>query len=161
MMLRKLLLVIVLGMASSAWAGSKDVVVKNAWLSESVPGQTTASVQLDLTCTTASGKLVALDSPVADSAEMQRLWPSNGKVKMVHVPNVRLPRGRAVSFGERTISLMLLDLKQPLKVGDQVPVNLTVMLSDGKKLTVETQAEVRPLELSYKHYQDAEVQDHK
>lgn len=159
MMLRKLLLVMMLGMASSAWAGSKDVVVKNAWLSESVPGQTTASVQLDLTCTAAAGKLVAVDSPVAESAEMQRLWPSHGKVTMAKVRNVRLPRGRAVSFGERTTSLMLLGLKQPLKVGEQVPVNLTVMLSDGKKITVEAKAEVRPLELSYKHYQGGAVQD--
>jgi periplasmic copper chaperone A len=159
-MWRKLLLVVMFGMASSSWAGSKDVVVKNAWLRESVPGQTSVSVQLDLTCTTAAGKLVAVDSPVADSGEMQRLWPSNGKVKMVPVKNVRLPHGRPVSFGEHTISLMLLGLKQPLKVGDQVPVNLTVMLSDGNKLTVEAKAEVRPLDLSYKHYQGSEVQDH-
>lgn len=157
---QKLLLVIMLGLASSAWAGNKGVVVKNAWVSESVPGQTTSSVQLDLTSTASSGKLIAVDSPVAESAEMQRLWPSGGKVKMAPVKNVRLPRGRAFSFGERTISLMLLGLKQPLKVGDQIPINLTVLLSDGSKVTVEATAEVRQAQLSYKHYQGGEVQDH-
>lgn len=159
MMWRKLLLVAMLGVASSAWAGSKDVVVKDAWVRESVPGQTTVSLQLDLTCTTSAGKLIAVDSPVAESGEIQRRWPSGGKVKMVPVKNVRLSRGHAFSFGERTISLMLLGLKQPLKVGDQVPVNLTVMLSGGKKVVVEVKAEVRPLDLSYKHYQGGEVQD--
>lgn len=160
MMLRKLLAVAMLGMASIAWAGSHDVVVKNAWVGESAPGQTTASVQLDLTCTAASGKLVAVDSPLAESAEMQRLWPSGGKVRMAKVRNVRLPRGRAVSFGEHSVSLMLLGLKQPLKIGDHIPVNLTVMLSDGQKITVEAKVEVRALELSYKHYQGGKVQDH-
>jgi len=160
-MWRNLMAVMLLGAASSAWAGSHDVMVKNAWVGETVTGQTTVSVQLDLTCTTASGRLVALDSPVAESVEIQRLWPSGGKVKMAKVRNVRLQRGRAMSFGEHfSYSLMMLGLKQPLKIGQQVPLTLTVMLSDGNKVTVEAQAEVRALELSYKHYQGEKVQDH-
>lgn len=154
-MLRNLLVLLMLGLAGSAWAGSKDVVAKNVWVNETVPGQTKASVQMDLTCVSTSCKLLAVDSPVAESGEMQKLWPSHGKVTMSPVRNVRLPRGKAVSFNERTTSLMLLDLKQPLKVGQQVPVNLTVMLSDGKKVTVEVQAEVRAMELSVKAYKDA------
>jgi copper(I)-binding protein len=160
MMWRKLLCMVLLGLASSAWAGNKDVMVRNAWVGESVPGQTTASVQLVMTCVASSGKLVAVDSPAAESAEMQRLWPSGGKIRMSKVRNVRLPRGRAVEFGGRTISLMLLGLKQPLKEGEHIPVNLTVVLADGQKVTVEAKAEVRPLDLSYKHYQQKEVQDH-
>jgi copper(I)-binding protein len=157
---RFLYVALMFGMAGSAWAGDNDVVVRNAWVGESVPGQTTASVQLDLTCTSKSGKLVAVDSPVSESAEMQRMWPSGGKIRMAKVGKVRLPRGRAVEFGERTISLMLLGLKQPLKQGDHVPINLTVVLSDGEKVTVEAKAEVRPLDLSYKHYEEPEVHDH-
>lgn len=159
-MWRKILLVVMMGAAGSAWAGSRDVVVKDAWTSETVPGQTTASVQLDLTCTTSSGKLIAVDSPVAESGEMQRRWPSGGKIRMVPQKKVRLPHGRAFSFNERTISLMLLGLKQPLKVGDQVPVNLTVVLANGDKRVVEVKAEVRALELSYKQYKDAGTADH-
>lgn len=155
----KLFVVMLLGAAGSAWAEGHDVVVENAWVGESVPGQTTASVQLDLTSTRVSGKLVAADSPAAESVEMQRLWPSGGKIRMAKVRNVRLPHGRAVVFGEHAVSLMLLGLKQPLKAGDKVPVNLTVMLADGQKLTVEVKAEVRQMELGYKHYQGKEVQD--
>jgi periplasmic copper chaperone A len=160
MMWRKLLAVVLLGMAGSAWAGDHDVLVKNAWVGESAPGQTTASVQLDLTSARISGKLIAVDSTAAESAEMQRLWPSGGKIRMVKVRNVRLPRGRAVSFGEHSVSIMLLGLKQPLKIGDHIPVNLTVMLADGQKVTAEAKVEVRALDLSYKHYEDEKVQDH-
>ncbi len=152
-MWRRLFFMALLAVAGSAWAGNKEVVVGNAWVNETVPGQTTASVRMAVTCVAASGKLIAVESPVAESAEMQRPWPSGGKIKMSKVRNVRLPRGRAVEFGGQDISLMLLGLKQPLKVGDRVPVTLTVMLSDGQKVTVDAKAEVRPLEVSYKEYQ--------
>ena len=161
MMWRYLLGVLMLGLAANTWAGNRDVIVRDAWVGETVPGQKTASVQLNLTCVTSSGKLVAIDSPVAESAEMQRLWPSGGKVRMSKVRNVRLPRGRAVPFGDSatSTSLMLLGLKQPLKQGSHIPVNLTVMLGTGDKVVVEVNVEVRQLDLSVKHYSGQEVQD--
>lgn len=163
-MWKKLLCVALICVAGSAWAAdnnneNNDVIVKDVWVGETVPGQTTASVQMDVTCASRSGKLVAADSPVADSVEVQRLWPSGGKIRMVKVGRVRLPRGQPVEFGNRGMSLMLLGLKQQLKQGEQVPVNLTVVLSNGDKVSVATQAEVRPLDLSYKHYENREVQD--
>jgi copper(I)-binding protein len=161
MMWRKLLgVVVMISAAGAAWAGSNSgVIVRNAWVGESVPGQTTASVQLTLTSTTKSGKLVAVDSPASDSAEMQKLWPSAGKIRMSKVRNVRLSRGVPMEFGEKSTSIMLIGLKQPLKEGDHIPVNLTVLLSDGEKVVVESKAEVRALSLSYQHYQGGEVQD--
>lgn len=144
----------------SAWAATNGgIMVKDAWVGESVPGQTSASVQLILTSTTKSGKLVALDSPAADSVELQKLWPSGGKVKMSKVRNVRLSRGVPFAFGEKNTSIMLIGLKQPLKQGDHIPVNLTVNLADGDKVQMEVSVEVRPLSLSYEHYQGGEVQD--
>lgn len=160
MMLRRLLFMALLAIAGSAWAGNKEVVVGSAWVSETVPGQTTASVRLVLTSVAGSGKLVAVESPAAESAEMQRMWPSGGKIKMSKVRNVRLPRGHAVEFGGQDVSLMLLGLKHPLKVGDHVPVSLTVLLSGGQKVTVDAKAEVRPLETSYKQYQQQQTPDH-
>jgi len=146
---------LMLSLASSAWAGSRDVVVKNAWVNETVPGQTKVSVQMDVTATASSGKLVAVESPESESGEIERMWPSHGKVTMAPVKMVRLPRGKPVSFSERNFAVMLLGLKHPLKIGEQVPVNLTVVLSDGRKVTVEVKAEVRALELSVKAYKDA------
>ncbi len=161
MMWHRLLFMALLALAGSAWAGNKEVVVANAWVNETVPGQTTASVRLVVTCVAASGKLVAVESPVAESAEMQRLWPSGGKIKMSKVRIVRLPRGRAVEFGGQEVSLMLLGLKQPLKTGDHIPISLTVVLSDGQKVTVDAKAEVRPLEVSYKEYKQSETPERK
>ncbi len=51
MMWRKFVGMLLLGAASNAWAGAYDVLVEKAWLRESVPGQTSASLQLHLTRT--------------------------------------------------------------------------------------------------------------
>mgnify|MGYP003337762003 CR=1 FL=1 len=41
--------------------------------------------------------------------------------------------------------IMLLDLKQPLKAGDSVPLSLTVEGADKKRTTVEARGEVRDM----------------
>ncbi len=161
MMWRKLLCLVLLGVASNVWAaGKKDVLVENAWVRETVPGQTSVSVQLSLTVTK-PGKLIEVSSPLAKSGEMQRMYPSGGQIRMISVKNVRLQRGMPIEFGDRTVTLMLTGLKQPLKEGDKLPVSLTVAFADGDKTTVEVQAEVKALELSYKHYTEPEVHDHR
>ncbi len=146
--------------AGSAWAAANGgVVVRNAWVGESVPGQTTASVQMVLTSTLQSGKLVMLESPAAGAVELQRLWPSGGKVKMSKVRNVRLSRGVPFEFGAKKTSIMMLNLKQPLKQGDHIPLTLTLMLANGEKVVMEVSVEVKALALSYEHYQGGAVQD--
>ncbi len=148
-MWQRFLFAMLLGAAGSAWA-AKDVVVRDAWTRPSAEGETTASVQMKVTAVSSSGKLVEVDSPVSESAEIQRLWPSGGKIQMAKVKSVRLPHGHAVEFSASTYFLVLIGLKQPLKEGDHVPFNLTVVLADGRKVTVEAQAEVRPLAASKK-----------
>lgn len=160
-MWRKVLFLALLGVASNVWAaGKKDVMVENAWARETVPGQTSVSVQLSLTVTK-SGKLVDVSSPWAKAGEMQRLYPSGGQIKMISIKKVPLQRGKAIEFGDRSVTLMLTGLKQPLKVGDKLPVSLTIAFADGNKATVDVQAEVKALELSYKHYTEPEVHDHR
>jgi copper(I)-binding protein len=56
--------------------------------------------------------------------------------------------------------LVLVGLKQALNVGDRVPVRLVVEVA-GKPQTIDVEAEVRALELSYKHYNDPTVKDHR
>lgn len=158
-MWRKLFFIALLALAGSAWADG-DVLVNKAWLRESVPGQDAASLQLNLTALRPA-RLVGVSSPWAAAVEMQKLALSRGKVKSRAVASLRLPRNRTLVFGEHNIALMLLGLKRPLNVGDQVPLSLTVEFPGKGRRTLEVQAEVRPLELSYKHYKGNEVHDHR
>jgi periplasmic copper chaperone A len=158
-MWQKLVGIALLALAGNAWAGSDDVLADNAWLRESVPGQTAASLQLNLTATRPA-RLLAVSTPLAATVQIQQVSPRPGGVEAHVLRSLSLPRGRAVSFGEHGLSLMLVGLKQPLNVGDHVPVSLTVKLADGQVRKLEVQAEVKPLELSYRHYEQEEVHDH-
>jgi copper(I)-binding protein len=157
-MWKKLFCIALLMSIGNAWAGN-EVLVDKIWLRESVPGQESASLQLNLTVTKPA-KLTGVSSPWATTVEIQRLSPVRGKMKAHAVRSVRLSRNRTLVFGEHSVSLMMVGLKQPLKVGDHVPVTLTVEFSGKQARIVEVEAEVKALELSYKHYGGQEVHDH-
>ncbi len=160
-MWQKLLGVVVFALVSNAWAGTNDVLVDNAWLRESVPGQNTVSLQLNLT-SIKPARLVAVSSPLADAVKMQILFPAGrGKMKAREVNSLRLPRRHTVVFGEGGVALMLVGLKQELNAGDHVPVTLTIELADKHIRKLEVVAEVRRLELSYKQHSGRSVQDHR
>lgn len=156
---RQLLCAGLLMLAASAWA-CEEIFVSNVWVRESVPGQTSASLQLNLTVTK-NASLVGARTPWAESVEIHFLSPGHGKMEARRVPTMRLPRNRTLVFGERKLALMMMGLKQPLHVGDRVPVSLTVEFANKRLRTVEAEAEVRPLALSYRHYQKQNVYDHK
>lgn len=158
-MCRKLLFAVLLALANNAWAND-EVLVEKAWLRESVAGQESASLQLKLTVTK-PGKLIEVGSPWAASVEIQRLLQNRGKIQAHVVKSLRLSRNRTVTFGEHSVALMMMGLRQPLKVGDHVPVNLTVEFSGKQVRIVEVEAEVKALELSYMHYGGQEVHDHR
>jgi copper(I)-binding protein len=157
-MWRKLFCVSLL-LAGNAWAGADDVIVDKVWLRESVPGQTSVTVQMNLTVTKAA-RLLSLSSPVAESGEIQDVVMHKGKLQTGKVDSIKLNAHSITLFGTRGMYLTLVGLKQPLNVGDHIPVNL-VLESGGKTFTVTTSAEVRPLELSYQHYNDPTVKDHR
>ncbi len=149
-----LLFILTLIMSGSAWADNKDaakedaskeVLVRNVWIAEPAPGQTKAEVQMEITCLNSIGKLVAVESPVAESVELQRLRPSHGRMGVEVLTTVPMRHNRPMSFGPRTQSIVLLGLKQPLKAGDLVPVKLTIV-TGGKKWEVEVKAKVKAAE---------------
>lgn len=161
-MRQKLIFTLLLGLASSAWAGANDndILVDKIWLGESVPGQKTASLQMILTSTRSAAKLVGVSSPVAETVKMQLLSPGPGKIKARVVHSLRLPRSHAVVFGSRNgAALMMVGLKKSLNAGDHVPVTLIVELPNQQRLRLNVQAEVMPLALSYQHYSGKEVHD--
>lgn len=157
-MRRQLLGVMLLILANAAWGGVDDLLVDKAWMRESVPGQDNASVQLNLT-SVKPGTLITVTSPVASSIKIQRLLRSKGKIKARTVDSLRLTPRQAMAFGKSSYALMMAGLKQPLNIGDRIPVSLTVRFNDGRVQTVKVEAEVKALDLSYKHYQEREVYD--
>jgi len=67
-------------------------------------------------------------------------------MQMHAVDSVALPAGKAVHLAPAGgYHVMLIDLAQPMKVGEKVPLAFVVQDASGRKTTVEVQAVVRPL----------------
>lgn len=156
-MRRSLFIVLALLMAPQAYA-ARDVIVDKVWMRESVPGQTAATVQLNL-YVTKDAKLLRVSSPLAASGEILSAQRRGNAMMKLKLPHLNLAAHSNTLFGERGLYLMLTGLKQPLNVGDRVPVTLELAVG-GKVRMIESEAEVRQLELSYKHYNDPAVMDH-
>jgi periplasmic copper chaperone A len=158
-MWRKLFCTVSLLLAGNAWAGANDVMVDKVWMRESVPGQTSVTVQMNLSVTKA-GRLLSVSSPVATSGEIQSVVKLHGKLQTGVVDSLKLDAHSTTLFGTRGVYLTLIGLNKTLNVGDHVPVTLVLEIA-GKKQTVNTEAVVKALELSYQHYNDPTVKDHR
>lgn len=138
--------------------GAQEVLVQQIWMRESVPGQTAATVQLNLYLTKAA-TLLGVSSPLATTGEIRHVVSRGGKMQQRPLRKLKLAAHSNTLFGERGLYLMLIGLKQRLNVGDKILVILSLKM-DGKTRDVKVEAEVRALELSYKHYNDPAVMDH-
>jgi hypothetical protein len=146
-------------LSNSSWAGPYDPIVSKAWVGESVPGQTTVTVQLNLT-TVKPVTLTSVSSPLADAVEIHSLMKLKGVMKLQVVPSLHIPEHRTTLFGSNGLFLMMTGLRQPLAIGDQVPLNLKFSFPDNQIKVISATAEVKKMELSYKHYGPNEVYDH-
>ncbi|NBR27368.1 MAG: copper chaperone PCu(A)C [Betaproteobacteria bacterium] len=120
------------------------VEVSNAWTRSTVAAQKTGGIYFDIR-STAPAKLVGVASPAAARVELHNMKMEGGVMKMSAVESIELAAGQTVKLAPGGYHVMLIDLKQPLKVGDSVPVTLTVERADKTRATIETKAAVRDM----------------
>jgi len=121
-----------------------QVAVSDAWVRGTVPGQKATGAFMRLTSPT-DAALVSASSPVAGIVEIHEMALEGGVMKMRAVPKLPLPAGKSVDLKPGGYHVMLMDLKQPLKEGDTVPVTLAFTDKDGKQVTQEVKAQVKAL----------------
>jgi hypothetical protein len=127
-----------------ALPAAAQVVVANAWVRGTVEGQKATGAFMEIKSAT-DATLVGAASPVARIVELHEMKMDAGVMKMKAVDRLPLPAGKAVELKPGGYHVMLMDLAQPLKEGDSVPVTLTVEDKSGKKQAVEVKAQVRGL----------------
>jgi copper(I)-binding protein len=118
--------------ASGAGTAEK-FIIQNAWIQEMPPARRLTAAYL--TIENLSGKenaLLAANADVAGAAELHRAETNNGMMRMRKLDRVTLPVGKTELTGD--LHIMLIDLKTPLKDGDQVA--LTLEFENGVKQTV-------------------------
>ncbi len=146
-------LALTLGLAAGA-AGAQ-VTVADAWVRGTVTGQKATGVFMQLKSASDTA-LVAAASPVAGVVEIHEMKMDGGVMKMSAIKGLAVPAGKTTELKPGGYHVMLMDLKQPLKEGETVPLTLTFEDKAGKKQSLEIKAPVRALtspakEAAHKH----------
>ena len=140
MNIRQILIAATLVATSVAHA---QTTVAEPWVRSTVAGQKATGAFLQIT-SAAGGKLVSASSPVAGVVEIHEMAMEGNVMKMRALPKgLDLPAGKAVALKPGGLHVMLMDLKQPLKAGDTVPLSLVVEGAVNKRETIEVKATVR------------------
>ena len=132
-------------LAAPAWA--QNVAVSGAWVRATVAGQGASGAFMELTARD-NAALVGVSSPVAGVAELHEMIMDSGVMKMRALPRLELPAGKTVVLKSGSYHIMLMNLKQPLRKGESVPLTLQIEGKDKKLSALEVKAEVRDLTAS-------------
>ena len=117
--------------------------VEDAWVRATAPGQPVGGAFMKLTSDT-NAQLVGASSPVAGMVQVHMMKMQDGVMIMREMKSLPLPKGKTVELAPGGYHIMLMELKQPLKAGEHVPITLKVKA--GKKIqNVEVNAEVHDM----------------
>ncbi len=144
--MKPLFLSAILALTSAAWAQT-PVQVEEAWVRGTVAQQKATGAFMRLTAQQ-NARLVAAESPVAGVVEIHEMAMDNNVMKMRAVPGLDLAAGRPVELKPGGYHVMLMDLKQPVKAGDRVPLTLVFEDAAKQRFTQTVDAPVKALSAS-------------
>jgi copper(I)-binding protein len=123
-------------LALPAWA---QVSAEHPWTRATPPGARTGAGFMQLKNAGAADRVVGASSPVAGRVEMHVTVREGDVMKMREVKGFDVPAKGSFELKPGGAHLMLMDLKQPIKKGEKVP--LTLKLEKGGELKLELVAE--------------------
>ncbi|WP_293223028.1 copper chaperone PCu(A)C [Ottowia sp.] len=121
--------------------GTAPVATSEAWVRAAAPGQGVTGGFMKL----AAGvplRLVGVSTPAAGVAEVHEMKMEGDVMKMRPIAALELPAHQSVALKPGGFHVMLMNLKQPLAVGQQVPLTLSFEDAQGTKSTLQVQAPV-------------------
>ena len=118
-----------------------DLVITQAWSRATPGGAKIAGGYLTIQNKgSAADRLIGGSADVADKVQVHEMATSNGVMTMRRLDKgLSIEPGKTVKLAPGGYHLMLLDLKSPLKQGDQVPVTLEFEKAGKVKLTFDVQ----------------------
>ena len=129
-----------------AYAG--DIAVDEPFARASAGGSTVGAAFMTLKNSgTMADALVAVASPVAARAELHSHVKDGDITRMRKVDEIDVPAGGSVSLQPGGLHVMLIDLRQPLKQGEEVPLTLTFSKAGTMtiQVPVKSPAEMAPM----------------
>jgi len=137
--------VVVAATSATAGAGAARAslpVISNAWISEAPPVARNNAAFVTVKNGGSEDALLGVETPVAETAEFHQMSMAGGIMRMRYLPLINLAPNAVLTFAPGDRHIMLINMKQPLKAGDRVP--LTLKFRKAGTITVE--AEVRVLD---------------
>lgn len=111
---------------------SAEVSISDAWVRENAPGQKVGAAYMTLKSPHKS-KLVYVEAKsAAESVEIHSMSMNNGIMKMRMLEALPLEPNESVTLKPGSFHLMMFDLKQPLKAGDNIEFRLCFEDENGK-----------------------------
>lgn len=131
---------------AASFAQAADVTVSDPWVRGTVPTQKATGAFMRLQADQ-EVRLVSASSPVAGVTEIHEMAMQDNVMKMRRVDGgITLAKGTALELKPGSYHVMLMDLKQPLKAGEKVPLTLTFAeRATGKTFTKKVDATVQSL----------------
>lgn len=120
-----------------------EVRIDDPWVRGTVSAQKATGAFMTVTAPS-TARLVSATSPVAGVVEIHEMVMQDNVMRMRAIKGLDLPAGQPVALKPGGYHIMLMNLKQPLKTGETVPVTLTLE-EGGRSHTQTVQAMVRPL----------------
>lgn len=123
-------------------AASAEIIIKDAWVRTTVAEQKVTGAFMQITSDKAV-KLVAANSPAAETTEVHEMSMQGDVMKMRQVNEVVIDAGKSVELKPGSYHIMLMNLKKPVQTGSIVNLNLEFQDADGKKQIIKVKAEAR------------------
>jgi len=119
-----------------------SVMVEDAWARPGLAGGMSAAYFIIHNTTQQSDVLVGVAGPVASVIQLHRsVMDTNGIMKMEHTDVVEIPARSSVSFEPGGLHVMLVDLQQDLRGGQQFDLTLTFQNYGDMTIPVEVKEE--------------------
>jgi len=125
-----------------------DLVIDRPFARATPPGAKTGAVYFTVDNTgNSTDRLLRASTPIAAGVVLHQMAMDNGIMKMRAIPSVEIRPGARLELAPDSYHLMLMDLKQPLKVGDQFPL----MLTFERAGTIRTMVMVEDMGATHRH----------
>jgi len=137
--IRLALLALLSAGAFATAAHAQTVTVSAPWVRATAAEQKATGAFMKLQ---SSGpvRLVEVRSSVAGVVELHEMAMDGDTMRMRAVAGLDLPAGTLVELKPGGYHVMLMDLKQPIKAGDTVPLTLVIEGRDRQRSTIDVKA---------------------
>jgi copper(I)-binding protein len=132
-----LLIVLNLVACSNFGADENEIKIEKAWARPALQGNPSAVYFRMENNLKETDKLISVTSQVAEFNEIHLSSMVDGTMKMMEQEFVAIEPDQVIEFKPMSYHIMLINLKQDLKLGDQFEISLTFEKSGQKNIYVE------------------------